>query len=196
MQEDKKQENLALKMYGKECTLNREEFIKKFNVKENGLSSNDAEILLHNLGYNEIKQAKPKKWYNYFFSSLFSPFNAILLGIVFILIYTDVLLPETPSYANIIVIIALVLTSTFLEFFEEYRSNKAAQKLNLSQPPLSRALMDLEEELGCQLMIRGKRQITLTPEGLALRRRGEQMLSLMDSHLKSTIVEIRCFFLF
>ena len=129
MQEDKKQENLALKMYGKECTLNREEFIKKFNVKENGLSSNDAEILLHNLGYNEIKQAKPKKWYNYFFSSLFSPFNAILLGIVFILIYTDVLLPETPSYANIIVIIALVLTSTFLEFFEEYRSNKAAQKL-------------------------------------------------------------------
>ncbi len=129
MQEDKKQENLALKMYGKECTLNREEFIKKFNVKENGLSSNEAEILLHNLGYNEIKQAKPKKWYNYFFSSLFSPFNAILLGIVFILIYTDVLLPETPSYANIIVIIALVLTSTFLEFFEEYRSNKAAQKL-------------------------------------------------------------------
>ncbi|MBO6233395.1 MAG: magnesium-translocating P-type ATPase [Clostridia bacterium] len=129
MQEDKKQENLALKMYGKECTLNREEFIKKFNVKENGLSGNEAEILLHNLGYNEIKQAKPKKWYNYFFSSLFSPFNAILLGIVFILIYTDVLLPETPSYANIIVIIALVLTSTFLEFFEEYRSNKAAQKL-------------------------------------------------------------------
>ena len=129
MQEDKKQENLALKMYGKECTLNREEFIKKFNVKENGLSGNEAEILLHNLGYNEIKQEKKKKWYNYFFSSLFSPFNAILLGIVFILIYTDVLLPETPSYANIIVIIALVLTSTFLEFFEEYRSNKAAQKL-------------------------------------------------------------------
>ena len=129
MQEDKKQENLALKMYGKECTLNKDEFIKKYNVKTTGLSNTKAEELLHNLGFNEVKQSKPKHWYNYLFSSLFSPFNAILLGIVFILIYTDVLLPETPSYANIIVIIVLVLTSTFLEFFEEYRSNKAAQKL-------------------------------------------------------------------
>ncbi|MBR3002533.1 MAG: magnesium-translocating P-type ATPase [Clostridia bacterium] len=129
MQETKKQENLALDMYGQECTLKKEEFMQKYNVKQNGLSNEDVENLLQKLGYNEIKQAKPKHWYNYFFSSLFSPFNAILLGIVFILIYTDVLLPETPSYANIIVIIVLVLTSTFLEFFEEYRSNKAAEKL-------------------------------------------------------------------
>ena len=129
MQETKNLENLPLKMYGKESTLPKDDFVKKFNIQETGLSSSKAEEFLHNLGYNEIKQTKPKKWYNYFFSSLFSPFNAILLGIVFILIYTDVLLPETPSYANIIVIIVLVLTSTLLEFFEEYRSNKAAQKL-------------------------------------------------------------------
>ena len=129
MQETKSTENLALSMYGKECTLSKEDFIKKYKISQNGLSQNQANLLLHNLGFNEIKQSKPKKWYNYFFSSLFSPFNAILLGIVFILIYTDVLLPENPSYANILVIIFLVLTSTFLEFFEEYRSNKAAQKL-------------------------------------------------------------------
>ncbi len=43
--------------------------------------------------------------------------------------YTDVYLQETPSYANIIVIFILVITSTLLEFFEEFRSNKAAQKL-------------------------------------------------------------------
>ena len=129
MQETKKQENLTFNMYGQECTLKKDEFIKKFKVTKNGLSNEKAQTLLHNFGYNEIKQSKPKKWYNYFFSSLFSPFNAILLGIVFILIYTDILLPETPSYANIIVIIVLVLTSTFLEFFEEYRSNQAAEKL-------------------------------------------------------------------
>ncbi len=50
-------------------------------------------------------------------------------GIVAILFYTDVYLPETPSYANIIVILVLVTASTLLEFFEEYRSNKAAEKL-------------------------------------------------------------------
>ena len=61
--------------------------------------------------------------------SLFSPFNCILLGIVAILIYTDIYLPPTPSYANIIVIAILVTASTLLDFFEEYRSNKAAERL-------------------------------------------------------------------
>ncbi|MBR3255298.1 MAG: magnesium-translocating P-type ATPase [Clostridia bacterium] len=129
MQEIKNQENIALKKYGKDATINKEDFIKKYNIVENGLSSMQAEEILKKYGYNEVKQSKPKKWYNYFFSSLFSPFNSILLGITLILIYTDVLLPEKPSYANILVIIVLVLASTFLEFFEEYRSNKAALKL-------------------------------------------------------------------
>ena len=127
MQEAK--ENTALKMYGEECTLKKEAFIKKFNINETGLSDEKANEKLHAYGYNEIKQGKPKKWYNYFLSSLFSPFNSILMGIVLILLYTDVFLPEQPNYANIIVIIVLVLASTFLEFFEVFRSNKAAEKL-------------------------------------------------------------------
>ncbi len=117
------------KMYGEEGTLPKEEFIKKYHVDEKGLSSNKANELIKNLGLNEIKQAKPKRWYNYFLESLFSPFNCILLGIVCILFYTDVYLPETPSYANITVIAILVTASTLLDFFEEYRSNKAAEKL-------------------------------------------------------------------
>ena len=117
------------KMYGQECTLPKETFIQKYGVKENGLSSKEAEEKIHNLGLNEIKQAKPKKWYNYFLESLFTPFNCILLGIVAILLYTDVYLSPTPSYANITVIAILVTASTLLDFFEEYRSNKAAEEL-------------------------------------------------------------------
>ena len=116
-------------MYGKDAILTKEEFIKKYNTNLNGLSSSKAQEHINTYGLNEVKQAKPKKWYNYFLESLFSPFNSILLGISFVLFYTDVLLPETPSYANIIVIIVLVLISSILEFFEEYRSNKAAEKL-------------------------------------------------------------------
>ncbi len=93
------------------------------------MSTNEANERISKYGLNEIRQAKPKKWYNYFLESLFSPFNCILLGIVAILFYTDVYLPESPSYANIIVIAILVTASTLLEFFEEYRSNKAAEKL-------------------------------------------------------------------
>ena len=45
------------------------------------------------------------------------------------LYYTDVILPQTPSYANIIVILVLVMASTLLEFVQEFKSNKAAAKL-------------------------------------------------------------------
>ena len=117
------------KLYGKECTLKKEEFLSQYKINENGLTNSQAENLLHQYGLNEISQAKPKKWYNYFFGSLFSPFNSILIGISLVLIYTDIILPETPSYANIIVILVLVIVSTMLDFVEEYRSNKAAEKL-------------------------------------------------------------------
>ena len=135
----------VVKMYGEEGTLPKEEFIKKYHVDEKGLSSSKANQLIKNLGLNEIKQAKPKRWYNYFLESLFSPFNCILLGIVCILFYTDVYLPETPSFANITVIAILVTASTLLDFFEEYRSNKAAEKLKQMVATTTTVIRDGEE---------------------------------------------------
>ncbi len=117
------------KSYGMECTLSKDEFINKYKINISGLTSNEAIERINKYGLNEVKQTKQKKWYHYLLESLFSPFNIILLLICIILIYTDVILPEIPSYANIIVILILVTTSTFLDFFEEYRSNKAAEKL-------------------------------------------------------------------
>ena len=67
------------KLYGKECILPKEDFIKNYHINANGLSSNEANERLHKYGLNEISQAKPKKWYNYFLESLFSPFNSILI---------------------------------------------------------------------------------------------------------------------
>ena len=117
------------KLYGTQSSLNKEDFLKEFNISENGLSTNVAKNRINKYGLNEIKQAKPKKWYKYLFESLFSPFNSILLAIAAVLSYTDVYLAESPNYANIIVILILVASSTLLEFFEEYNSNKAAEKL-------------------------------------------------------------------
>ena len=117
------------KMYADESKISKEEFIQKYRIKEKGITNEEAERKLQKLGPNEIRQAKPKKWYNYFWESLVTPFNCILIGIALILIYTDVILAEAPSYANIIVIAILVIASTLLDFFEEYRSNKAAEKL-------------------------------------------------------------------
>ena len=116
-------------MYEKECTLKVEEFLKEYNYKKRGLNSNEVKNNFTKYGKNIIKQKKPKQWYNYLFESMFSTFNLILLGIVIVLIYTDVILSNPPNYANIIVILVLITASTLLEFFEVYRSNKAAEKL-------------------------------------------------------------------
>lgn len=126
---NKKEDINVREEYGDSCIRNSKEFLTQYHISLEGLDSQKALDLQHQYGPNEIRQAKPKKWYHYFFSSLFSPFNMILLGISFVLIYTDIILPEIPSPANIIVITVLILVSTLLEFFEEYRSNKAAEKL-------------------------------------------------------------------
>ena len=129
MATQKKEELDVKKFYGEDVVLNNEDFKNKYKISENGLTTDKAKENLKNYGENSIKGSKPKKWHNYFFSSLFSPFNRILLGISFILIYTDIILPERPSPANIIVIVILIIVSTLLEFIEEFRSNTAAEKL-------------------------------------------------------------------
>ncbi len=126
---DSKENVDVLKMYGEDSTTQRDEFLKKHNLNEKGLTSKQAEINIKKFGLNETKKAKPKKWYNFLLQSLLTPFNCILIGISAILIYTDIYLAIEPSYANIIVIAILVTASTLLDFFESYRSNKAAEKL-------------------------------------------------------------------
>lgn len=69
----------------------------------------------------------------------------------------------------------------FLAVAREQSISGAAAYLNLTQPTLSRQLKDLEDELGKQLMIRGKRnrKITLTEEGILLRKRAEEIIDLV-----------------
>ncbi len=129
MQSTKKEEVDVKKVYGEQATLAVDEFVSQYNIKREGLNQEEVTNYRNQYGKNEMKQSKPKKWYHYFVESLLSPFNIILLGITLVLVYTDIILPKSPSPANIIVIVVLVAISTLLEFFEEYRSNQAAQKL-------------------------------------------------------------------
>ena len=66
----------------------------------------------------------------------------------------------------------------FLTVVYEENITSAAEKLHITQPTLSRQLMQLEEELGVSLFRRGKKKITLTSEGLLLKRRAEEILDL------------------
>ena len=68
----------------------------------------------------------------------------------------------------------------FLMAAREENITKAATLLHLTQPTLSRQLMQLEEELGVELFRRSKHRIVLTEDGMLLRRRAEEIVALAD----------------
>ncbi len=68
----------------------------------------------------------------------------------------------------------------FLTVAEIGNITKAANSMHLTQPTLSRQLQDLEKELGQKLFKRGSKNITLTPEGMILRKRAEEIINLVE----------------
>ena len=68
----------------------------------------------------------------------------------------------------------------FLIVAKEQSFTKAAEQLHITQPTLSRQLAALEDELGTRLFCRGGRNITLTDDGLLLKRRALEMIDLED----------------
>ena len=68
----------------------------------------------------------------------------------------------------------------FLAVAREENITRAAKSLHIAQPSLSKQMMELEQELGKTLLIRGKRKITLTEEGILLRKRAEDIVSLFE----------------
>jgi DNA-binding transcriptional LysR family regulator len=68
----------------------------------------------------------------------------------------------------------------YLAVVREGTISAAAEALHVAQPSLSRQMKELEEELGAALFVRGNRRITLTEEGMVLRRRAEEMVRLMQ----------------
>ncbi len=68
----------------------------------------------------------------------------------------------------------------FLEVAREGSVTRAAQRLHISQPTLSKQIKDLEAELGKKLFVRSSFSVRLTDEGMLLRRRAEDILDMVD----------------
>ena len=68
----------------------------------------------------------------------------------------------------------------FLAIAREENFTKAAQQLHITQPTLSRQIAQLEEELGVDLFVRSNHNIILTEDGMILKRRAQEILSLAD----------------
>lgn len=68
----------------------------------------------------------------------------------------------------------------FLAIAREETITGAANFLHVTQPTLSRQIKDLEDELGQKLLVRGSHRVTLTHEGMILRKRAEEIIALVD----------------
>ena len=77
-------------------------------------------------------------------------------------------------------VMELWVLNYFLAIAREKNITKAAQSLHVTQPTLSRQIAQLEDELGVKLLNRSSHNITLTEEGMILKRRAQEILSLAD----------------
>ena len=68
----------------------------------------------------------------------------------------------------------------FLAVAREGSITGAANSIHLTQPTLTRQLQELEKELGQKLLIRGKYRVTLTPEGMILRKRAQEIIDMVE----------------
>ena len=76
------------------------------------------------------------------------------------------------------------LLKYFLAVAKYGNITRAAEQLHVTQPTISRQLMELEETVGSPLLIRGKRQVTLTEAGVLFQQRAEEIVSLMEKTLR------------
>ena len=106
-------------------------YLAMLNSKETGLSFTEVQNKQKQFGLNEIAHEKAPAWYIQFLQAFLNPFIGVLIVIAIISLITDVLIisPNDRDYKTITVVAIMVFLSSFLRFWQEFRSNKAAEQL-------------------------------------------------------------------
>ena len=99
-----------------------EELLKQLGSHNDGLTEHEAEAIRENTGLNEVEHEKPLRWWLHLWYCYKNPFNLLLTVLAVISYYTE-------DMKATIVISAMVVISTLMRFVQEFRSNKAADKL-------------------------------------------------------------------
>jgi Mg2+-importing ATPase len=108
-----------------------DETLQRLEASRSGLTEAQVEERRERYGRNEVAHEKPPTWYHDLFWAFITPFNGVLFTVSVVSLFTDVIFaaPEDRSFRTIIVLLAMVLLSTLLRFWQEFRSNQAAEEL-------------------------------------------------------------------
>jgi len=142
------------------CTCAPEEALARLVASRDGLTAEQVETRLEQYGPNEVTHEKPPTWYWQLFHAFLTPFNGVLFAVSIVSLFSDVIFaaPEDRSFRTIIVLISMVLLSTLLRFWQEFRSNKAAEELKAmvtSTTAVLRAGMDRPQEMPIASLVPG-----------------------------------------
>jgi len=97
----------------------------------NGLSDEQVHEKKETFGLNEIAHEKAAPWYKQLLEAFINPFIGVLIVIALVSLVTDVITakPGEEDYTSVIILGIMVLLSSLLRFWQEFSSNKAAEKL-------------------------------------------------------------------
>ena len=142
------------------CACAPEEALLRLEASRSGLTEEQIEARLAQFGPNEVTHEKPPTWYQQLFHAFLTPFNAVLFAVSVVSVFSDVIFaaPDDRSFRTIIVLLTMVLLSTLLRFWQEFRSNKAAEELKAmvrSTAAVLRAGMDRPQEMPISTLVPG-----------------------------------------
>lgn len=97
----------------------------------NGLTPDQVKAKQEQFGLNEIWHEKAPSWFKQLLHSFIFPFNAVLVTIAVVSYVTDVVFasPDDRDYKTIILLSIMILLSSLIRFWQEFRSNQAAETL-------------------------------------------------------------------
>jgi Mg2+-importing ATPase len=142
------------------CDCTPDEAVTRLDTVRTGLTSEQVDERLEKYGPNEITHEKPPTWYVQLFHAFVTPFNGVLFAVSIVSLFTDVIFaaPEDRTFRTIIVLTTMVLLSTLLRFWQEFRSNKAAEELKAmvsSTTAVLRAGMQRPQEIPISTLVPG-----------------------------------------
>ncbi|WP_315781277.1 magnesium-translocating P-type ATPase [Bradyrhizobium sp. SZCCHNPS1003] len=137
-----------------------EDALKRLDTTRSGLREDQVRERQEQYGLNVVTHEKPPTWYRQLFHAFLTPFNGVLFTVSIVSLFSDVIFaaPEDRSFRTIIVLISMVLLSTLLRFWQEFRSNKAAEELKAmvsSTTAVLRAGMSRPQEVPISELVPG-----------------------------------------